>query len=108
MHLIPDGRVFYSGSGVASRFFDPATNAWTNAATSSVSRNYGTSVLLPLSPTDGYRARVMILGGGNPTQKTTEVIDLSASPLQWQRGPDMSQARIQLNATILAITCCSS
>jgi PKD repeat protein len=43
----------------------------------------------------------MILGGANPALKTTEIIDLSASPLQWQRGPDMSQARIQLNATIL-------
>jgi plastocyanin len=102
-HLVPDGRVFYAGSGVGSRFFDPTTNTWSGiVATSSASRNYGTSVLLPLSPDDGYRARVMILGGGNPPLSTTELIDLSASPpLQWQSGPPMSQARIQLNATIL-------
>ena len=66
MHLLPDGRVFYSGSGVGSRFFDPTTKTWSAVATSSASRNYGTSVLLPLSPDDGYRARVMIFGGGNP------------------------------------------
>jgi plastocyanin len=42
----------------------------------------------------------MILGGGNPPQQTTEIIDLSGS-LQWQAGPLMSKARIQLNATIL-------
>ena len=102
MHVVPDGRVFYSGSGTGSRFFNPATKAWTGiVATSSASRNYGTSVLLPLSPADGYRARVMVLGGGNPPLKTMEIIDLSASTPQWQRGPDMSQARIQLNATIL-------
>ena len=28
LHLVPDGRVFYSGSGTASRFFDPATKTW--------------------------------------------------------------------------------
>ena len=28
MHLLPDGRVFYAGSGIASRFFDPTTNTW--------------------------------------------------------------------------------
>ncbi len=102
LHLLPDGRVFYSGSGTGSRFFDPTTNTWSGiVATSSASRNYGTSVLLPLSPDDGYRTRVLVLGGANPPLQTTDLIDLSASPLQWQSGPLMSQARIQLNATIL-------
>ena len=101
LHLVPDGRVFYSGSGTASRFFDPATKTWSSVATSSASRHYGTSVLLPLSPDDSYRARVMILGGANPALATTDLIDLSASTPQWQPGPPMSQARIQLNATIL-------
>ena len=43
----------------------------------------------------------MILGGASPALQTTEIIDLSASPPQWQPGPPMSQPRIQLNATIL-------
>ena len=28
LHLLPDGRVFYSGSGTGSRFFDPTTKTW--------------------------------------------------------------------------------
>src|SRR5438045_3006934 len=28
MHVLPDGRVFYSGSGRGSRFFDPSTKTW--------------------------------------------------------------------------------
>ena len=104
MHLSTDGRVFYAGSTRSSRFFSPATNTWsTVVATTNFasSRGYGTSVLLPLTPANGYRPRVMILGGANPATATTEIIDLSAATPQWQFGPSMSQPRIQLNATIL-------
>jgi len=104
MHLMTDGRVFYSGSGTASRIFDRATNTWSGVVASTNytnSRTYGTSVLLPLTPANGYRPRVMIFGGGNPATATTEIIDLGASPLQWQIGPSMSQPRIEMNATIL-------
>ena len=56
-------------------------------------------------PTDNYRARVMIFGGANPATATTEIIEpLAASPA-WRNSATvptpMSQARIQLNATIL-------
>jgi PKD repeat protein len=105
MHLIPDGRVFYSGAGTGSRIFSPSTNTWSAnpVATTNYSgtRTYGTSVLLPLTPANGYRPRVMIFGGGNPATATTEIIDLGASPLQWAFGPPMSQPRIEMNATIL-------
>jgi len=104
MHLLPDGRVFYSGSGTQSRFFNPATHAWTGVvATTNYTgtRTYGTSVLLPLTPVNGYAPRVMILGGGSPATATTEIIDLSAPTPSWQYGPSMSQGRIEMNATIL-------
>jgi len=104
MHLSTDGRVFYSGSTRSSRFFNPSTNTWsTVVATTNYanSRTYGTSVLLPLTPANGYRPRVMIFGGGNPATATTEIIDLSAATPAWQFGPQMSKARIQMNATIL-------
>jgi len=104
MHLSTDGRVFYAGSGRGSRFFNPATNAWTAVvATTNYTgtRGYGTSVLLPLTPANGYRPRVMILGGGQPGTATTELIDLSAPTPAWQYGPPMSQPRIQMSATIL-------
>ena len=56
-------------------------------------RSYGTSVLLPLSPSNGYASRVMIFGGGNPATNTTEIIDLSAATPQWQwRTADVAGA----------------
>ena len=58
-------------------------------------------MLLPLTPANGYKPRVIILGGGNPATATTEIIDLSAPTPQWQFGPSMSQARIEMNATML-------
>src|SRR4030095_13016174 len=59
------------------------------------------AVLLPLTPANSYKPRVMIFGGGNPSTATTEIIDLSAATPAWQYGPHMSQPRIQMNATIL-------
>ena len=104
LHLLPNGRVFYSGSGRGSRLFDPATKTWSAVVATTnygTSRSYGTSVLLPLTPANGYAPRVMIFGGGNPSTATTEIIDPSAATPAWQYGPPMSQPRIQMNATIL-------
>jgi galactose oxidase-like protein len=104
MHLLPNGTVFYSGATAASSIFDPSTSIWrmnvayTNYGTR---RSYGTSVLLPLTPDNGYTPRVMILGGGNPATETTEIIDLSVGNPAWQWSDSMSQPRIQMNAVIL-------
>ncbi len=62
---------------------------------------YGTSVLLPLTPANAYKPRVVIMGGGNPATPTTELIDMSAATPKWVTGPPMSQPRIEMNATIL-------
>ena len=104
MHLLSDGRVLYAGSGRGSRIFNPTTRTWSAViATTNYSgtRTYGTSVLLPLTPANGYASRVMIFGGGNPATETTEIIDLSQPTPLWQFGPPMSQPRIEMNATIL-------
>src|SRR4029077_7935948 len=58
-------------------------------------------VLLPLTPSNNYKPVVMIMGGGNPATSTTELIDLSAASPHWAFGPNMSQPRIEMNATIL-------
>jgi hypothetical protein len=104
LHLLPNGTVFYSGSGVQSGIFNPTTNTWAfPVATTNYSnvRTYGSSVLLPLTPANGYKPRVMIFGGGNPSTATTELIDLSVASPQWVNGPNMSQPRIEMNATLL-------
>src|ERR1700730_7952697 len=103
MHVLPNGKVFYSGATTQSQIFDPSTNTWSlSAATQSpVTRTYGSSVLFPLTPANGYKPKVIIFGGGNPAEASTEVIDLSAASPAWAKGPPMSQNRIEMNATML-------
>jgi len=103
MHLLRNGNVVVSGPAPQATIFDTRTKTWSVVAPTNYSgtRRYGSSVLLPLSPADGYAPRVMIFGGGDPATATTEIIDLAAPTPQWQYGPPMSQPRIEMNATLL-------
>ena len=104
MNLLPNGKVFYSGPGANSAMFDPATQIWNqNFAKTKYggSRGYGSSVLLPLTPANNFSPSVMILGGGNPSTATAEIIDLSQPTPAWQFAPSMSQPRIEMNAVLL-------
>jgi hypothetical protein len=104
LHLLPNGKVFYSGLDPSSHFFDPATSTWTLNVARTVYggyRSYGTSVLLPLLPEKGYAPRVMIMGGDSPATKTAEIIDLSKPNPAWRSLPPMSLPRVQMNAVIL-------
>src|SRR5216683_401341 len=104
LHLLPNGKVFYSGAQTTSKLFDPSTTTWnTNVATTiySGTRTYGTSVLLPLTPANNYDPQVIIMGGHSPATNTTEIIDMGASSPAWQSGPTMSEGRIEMNAVIL-------
>jgi len=104
MHVLPNGTVFYSGPSINSSIYDALTNTWSvKVAVTNFknARTYGSSVLLPLTPQNNYVPKVMIFGGGNPATNTTELIDLSAATPVWQWGPNMSQARIEMNAVIL-------
>ncbi|HLJ25375.1 MAG TPA: galactose oxidase-like domain-containing protein [Candidatus Angelobacter sp.] len=103
-HVLPDGKVFEDGANPDSQMFDPVAHTWTFVANTifGQSRDYGTSVLLPLTPANGHKPKVMIMGGGSPNAtNTTELIDLSVPHPKWVSGPNMSNARIQVNATIL-------
>ncbi|HZV60497.1 MAG TPA: hypothetical protein VFF42_09150, partial [Candidatus Eremiobacteraceae bacterium] len=104
MHLLPNGKVFYSGSTTQSRIFDPSTNTWSGVIANTIyggERKYGSSVLFPLTPANGYKPKVIIFGGNSPATNTTEIIDLSATTPTWVSGPKMSEARIEMNATML-------
>lgn len=104
-HLLPDGKVFEDGSNPDSQMYDPVAHTFTPVTTTIFGKNreYGTSVLLPLTPANGFKPKVMIMGGGEPPliTNTTELIDLSVATPKWVSGPNMVAARIQLNATIL-------
>jgi hypothetical protein len=104
LHVLPNGNVFYSGSTTGSSLFNPVTHTWTtNVAFTNYNgtRTYGTSILLPLTPANNYTPKVLIMGGGSPSTNTSEIIDLSAATPKWVYGPNMSQPRIEMNATIL-------
>jgi hypothetical protein len=105
-HLLPNGKIFESGANPNTQTYTVSTGMWANVATTifGQARDYGTSVLLPLTPAHHFAPRVFIAGGGpNGTTitNTTEVIDLSAATPAWSAGPNMVAPRIQLNATIL-------
>jgi hypothetical protein len=104
LHLLPNGKVFYSGPSPVSQLFDPSTTTWTlNVASTNYgsTRSYGSSVLLGLTPANNYDPVILIMGGNSPATATTETIDMGSSNPAWQLGPSMSQARIEMNAVIL-------
>lgn len=109
-NVLPNGMVFQSGWTPLSHMWNPATHVWTDVATTNFGkdRQYGTSVLLPLTLASNYKPKVLILGGGPQAQpshiratNTTETIDLSVPNPKWEMGPAMIGARIEINATLL-------
>ena len=104
LHLLPNGTVFYSGANTQSRTFNPATNTWSGVVATTIyggTRTYGTSILFPLTPANGYKPMVAIFGGDSPSTATSEYIDLSVANPVWKSGPPMSQPRIEMNGTML-------
>ncbi len=104
MHLLPSGSVFFSGSTALAHYFNPTNQTWSNGPVTNNggTRTYGSSLLLPLTPANGYDPKIMILGGTVPTAvATTEIIDLGASNPAWVYGPTMSAARVEMDAVLL-------
>lgn len=108
-HVLPSGMLFQSGWNPQTHFWNPATHVWTPVAVTNFreDRDFGTSVLLPLTLAGGYKPKVIIMGGGpaDPSQvagtDTTETIDLSVPNPKWEWGPKMVRPRVELNATLL-------
>jgi plastocyanin len=109
-YLIPGGDIFVAGhQGLSSRFsWTPAVVIHGQLPTIGGDRSpgggeLGTSVLLPLRPTNSYAVRVLIAAGSTPTtQQTAEMIDLSAATPAWMALPNLKNARSQqCTATLL-------
>ncbi|MGA9800313.1 MAG: IPT/TIG domain-containing protein, partial [Terriglobales bacterium] len=102
-HLLPNGNVFVSGPAPTTYSFNPSTQVWTPVATTKYggTRTFGSSVLLPLTPANNYDPRVMLFGGATSATQTTEWIDLGAGSPTWTFGPDMSAARVEMDAVLL-------
>jgi hypothetical protein len=113
LHLLADGRLFYSGVHVFAA--GPGTPPFTwNTTTNQVSwmanppaldadrRDQGASVLLP----PAQRQRVMVIGGGheenaNVAVNTTAVIDMSQPNPTYTAGPPIDTAKMYVSAVIL-------
>ena len=113
-YVAPNGKVFYAGERIMSRWFDvDATSAtgrgsWSNGPVHiyQFNRDYGTSVMYE-------PGKVFYAGGGGdrnwptPDPKATvptataEIIDLNQPVPQWQSTGSMSAPRRHLNSTIL-------
>lgn len=115
-YQLPSGQVLVH-SQRTTRFYDPVANTWASRqvdANHPFTRTYpgeGTSVLLPLTFRDGYRARVMIMGGGGawpgtldvntPATPTAEVLDLGAPAPVWKPVANMRSPRVMPDAVLL-------
>jgi hypothetical protein len=95
MHQAPNGKVFNSGPNTVTRYLDTSgTGAWTDVASRSTYRDYGSSV--QYAP-----GKIVVIGGGDPPTRTAEVIDLNQPSPSWRAVGQMSVARRQMNATLL-------
>ncbi|HEX2024684.1 MAG TPA: galactose oxidase-like domain-containing protein [Acidimicrobiales bacterium] len=84
MHLVPDGRVLSATAmGGRTRSWDPVSEQWADVAPGPGPEYDGfntTSVLLPLLPSERYRARVLVAGAEEPRLLDFEGLDLGWQP----------------------------
>jgi Domain of unknown function (DUF1929) len=87
LHLLRSGRVFFATPMNTNRLYDPASGLFEDEPV--ISRPveslyqgwFGTSVLLPLLPSDGYTPRVLICGDRQPYQ-----INLGVDSPAWRNA----------------------
>lgn len=103
-HLLPDGRILTNlttSQTQPTKLFDPATNTWTNLASTlfGTRAEAGSSILLP------GLSKVLYLGGSplntGTATATAEIIDMSQPTPQWRYTNSMSTPRMWANALIL-------
>jgi hypothetical protein len=119
--VLPDGRLLVHCRN-STRFWHPGTPGHWEAevlkAKRTESRTYpgqGTAVMLPLLPEDGYRVRVMAIGGGgvdrevfyqgghndDPSTDTVELLDLGAARPGWKFAASMHHPRVLCDSVLL-------
>ena len=115
LHLMPDGKVLYTGTRwdsskgpwvnpATTALFDLATNKWSPVGDHVVrDRTEGMSVVLPPD-----NKRVMVIGGrgDNPTSvsvstNTVEMIDFNDATPSWKQVASMHYSRRNVNAVLL-------
>ncbi len=111
LHLMANGRFFYSGVSTFgdgsddAGIWDPAANTFNSVPglIDRYRRDMGASVMLP--PAQGQR--VMVMGGGSHPDGTvqatasTAIIDLSSASPTYVDGPPMSETKQYVSAVVL-------
>ncbi len=110
LHLLADGRLFYSGVNVFGAgsatpgIWNTDTNAWTQVPglTDPGLRDQGMSVLLP----PAQDQKVMVLGGGAQDQPvdavaSTAIVDLKSPNPSYAAAPSMDTKKMYVSAVIL-------
>jgi hypothetical protein len=105
LHLLKDGKVLMTGPDPAARTFNPATGTWSSVISnhpSPDSRMYGTSVMLPLKPQDGYAMRFLATGGNTSSAYGgAHILDTSLPAWSWRAVPSLDQPRVTHSAVLL-------
>jgi hypothetical protein len=113
LHLLADGRLFYSGAHVFPAGPDTPPFRWdvganqiswmsSNSALDVNRRDQAASVLLP----PAQAQKVMVIGGGheesaNVALASTAVIDLTQANPTYTKGPSLDTAKMYVSAVIL-------
>ena len=106
MHLMPSGLIASLGQGVDDRVYDPSTGKWVWRG-STIVRQYGTSVLLPLQNVNTEKGKILVCGGSTPTATdpataSAEIAQPSGTNGLTRRSTQsMHYARKHLNPVIL-------
>jgi galactose oxidase len=96
-HVVPDGRIYYSGLARETAFLDPSGSGKWSPGPRRVGTpvpDYGSSVMYE-------PGKILVVGGGDPPSNIAEVIDLTGDA-RWKLTGPMRYARRNLNATLLA------
>jgi hypothetical protein len=106
LHLLTNGLVLHTGPSAGARTFNPATGTWsaviTNHPNLNESRMYGTSVMLPLRPQDGYAARILVTGGNTSSPTAgAHILDTSLPSWSWRAVPSLDQPRVTHHTVLL-------
>jgi Galactose oxidase-like, Early set domain len=118
LHLLPTGEIFYAGSFNTHytfpfnvRLFPSATlnlntRKWKSIGNpKNVRREEGTTVLLPMIPSEEYAARVLLIAGGTPQGKDAindvEIIDFSKDNPKYVEFASLRHARYYVYPVIL-------
>ena len=130
MHLMKDGRIFYTGCRWAggnrnwpappdTALFAPSTNSWSDVGPHVIpNRTEGTSILLPPAkamsmeghehgeelPPPPSNQKVLVVGGvadSEANRVSAEIIDMNETNPTWARIADMHFRRVNPNAVIL-------